>query len=140
MMSYIKEGDNHSFGTHISYNKINLGKWKGKYITVEEFIPGEFEKHINNNGKLCFTESTIVSNKAEAFVHYTYEKSKSKLMVVDIQGIDQIFVDPEIASHDTFHGDEVLFCGGNLSTEAISNFKAEHTCNIYCDMAGLTTF
>ena len=84
------------FGTNIIYSKVYLGKWNGGYITVEEFIEGTFEKYINNNGDFCFMLSILITNKAEAYVHFTYERSKSQL-VLDIQGVVHVFTDPEIA-------------------------------------------
>ena len=61
-------------------------------------------------------------------------------MVLDIQGVGHVFADLEIASVEQFVGDEVLFCGGNLPSNAIENFKRQHKCNVYCEMAQLTPF
>ena len=127
------------FGTNIIYSKVYLGKWNGGYITVEEFIEGTFEKYINNNGDFCFMLSILITNKAEAYVHFTYERSKSQL-VLDIQGVVHVFTDPEIAWFKQFVGDEDLFCGGNLFSNVIENFKSQHNCNVYCEMAQLTPF
>lgn len=56
----------------------------GKYVTIEEFIDDDFVKYINNNGKLC--ELGDICDKAQAFAHFTLEKSQGKLIVLDIQG------------------------------------------------------
>lgn len=56
----------------------------GKYVTIEEFIDDDFVKFINNNGKLC--ELGDICDKAQAFAHFTLEKSQGKLIVLDIQG------------------------------------------------------
>ena len=61
-------------------------------------------------------------------------------MVFDIQGVGHVFADPEIASVEQLADDEVLFCRGNLFSNAIENFKSQHKCNVYCEMAQLTQF
>ena len=76
---------------------------------------------------------------------FSYEKSKEKLLLVDIQGCGYDMCDPEIASAELFshdehgeEGNEILYCVGNLSVQAISKFTFCHKCNVYyCEMAGL---
>ena len=43
------------------------------YITIEEFIPGNFVNYLNNTGIMCTTQ-------------YDVEYSQQKLTVTDIQG------------------------------------------------------
>ena len=61
----------------------------GEVVTVEEFIEGDFIKYVNNTGERC-VDNNLIADKAEAFCHYSYEKSEGKLMVVDIQGSEYI--------------------------------------------------
>ena len=58
-------------------------------------------------------------------------------MVVDIQGTDHMLYDPEIASAEQFDNNELLFCTGNLSHEAIDLFVSNHLCKNYCKSLGL---
>jgi hypothetical protein len=46
------------------------------YITVEQYIPGEFVKYINNTGTVCFEPATNewVQN-AESLAHFSYVKN-----------------------------------------------------------------
>ena len=102
------------FGQTFERRKIFMGKMDdGKYVTIE-FIDDDFVKYINNNGKLC--ENGDVCDKAQAFAHFTYEKSQGKLIVLDIQGAGYTLHVPEIATLDLL-GDEgnYQFCTGNLS-------------------------
>ena len=125
------------FGQFFEYRKVFMGKMDdGKYVTIEEFIDDDFVKYINNNGKLC--ESGDVCDKAQAFAHFTYEKSQGKLIVLDIQGAGYTLYDPEIASLDLL-GDEgnYQFCTGNLSHIAMNNFFDNHKCNKYCNLLKL---
>ena len=55
--------------------------------------------------------------------------------------------DPEVASAEWYSSDEsagqckeVMYCAGNMSTEAIGKFTSSHKCNVYylyCEMARL---
>lgn len=58
----------------------------GEFLTVEEFIPGDFVEFINNNA-IVREEDTTLCKKTQAFSHFTYEKSEGKVMVLDIQGL-----------------------------------------------------
>ena len=87
-----------------------------------------------------------ITEKAETFVHCTYEKSNNRLMITDLQGVGYRLCDPEIAAQTI--GDEksdiskmlveYLFCAGNLSTTAFKNFEREYVCNRYCIKLKLT--
>jgi len=75
---------------------LHVGKLYGECITVEKYLEGEFQKYINNTGDV-FGGSELTM-KAEAFSHFTYQKSGQQLMVVDIQGVSHQLFDPEIAT------------------------------------------
>ncbi|KAK3741693.1 hypothetical protein QZH41_005534 [Actinostola sp. cb2023] len=123
------------FGQTFTYTKVYFSTLNGEAITLEEYIDGDtFEKYINNDGSICGNDIGEVSLKAEAFVHYTYERSNKQLMVLDIQGIKYHLCDPEIASSELTENDksdDILFCSGNLSHVAIDRFLLEHKCNKY---------
>lgn len=86
----------------------------GEFVSIEEYIDGDFIKQIENNGDVC--EKGTVCDKAEAFVHFTHEKSEGKLIVLDIQGAGYTLYEPEIASLDLLSDDGTCqFCTGNLS-------------------------
>ena len=125
-----------SYGETLKYKILYLGEYKNESITVEEFIEGDFVKHINNNSVICGTESEI-RLKAESLAHFSYEYSSHKLMVVDIQGCGFWLFDPEIASQNMKEEDEFLFTTGNLSFAALDNFCTTHNCNVYCNLLGL---
>ena len=50
----------------------------GEYVTIEEFIDGDFTKYLNNTGLVCGNRSTDECKKAECLAHYSYEKSSEK--------------------------------------------------------------
>ena len=113
-----------NFGECFNYKQIYLG-WISEEkvcVTVEQFIPGEFVKYVNNTGNITPVNDVdkAKGQKAECLVHFSYMKSHKKLMLVDIQGSSYNSYDPEIASTDLMV--EILFCMGNLSEAAIKTF------------------
>ena len=65
-----------NYGTTFQYNMVFMGKTDlGGYVTVEEYIQGEFVKYINNNGDLGVKESTE-RRKAESLVHFVMRNLK----------------------------------------------------------------
>ena len=139
-------GKKEEFGETFSYNDIYLGiirKSEEETVVVEEFIPGEFIKYINNDGTTIKNPATVIEFqlKAECLCHYSYVKSDKKLLLVDIQGSGMTLFDPEIATVGAYVSDgELNFCMGNLSDTAVDMFTTVHLCNLYCAMIGLLPF
>ena len=126
------------FGETCSY----LGKLSdGEFVTVEEFVQGKMGKLVNNDGTPCGNKEDVMLQKAECLVHFSYEKSNYQVMLLDVQGVDYELFDPQIASAELLDSHiEVLFTTGNLSANAIENFKVNHTCNFYCRCLALKPF
>ena len=107
-------------------------------VTVEEFLPGYFQKYVNNNGSICLKDLEI-NEKAETFAHDTYEKLNNRLMITDLQGVGYNLYDAEIATQTIVKEKsdkskmfvKPLFCVGNLSRTAFKNFERERACNTY---------
>ena len=75
---------------------------------IEHYIDGEYIKYNSNSGFVADQRQT-----PQAFSHFTFERSGHQLMVVDIQGVGDLYTDPQIhtaAGHE--YGD------GNLGTKA----------------------
>ena len=126
------------FGQTFKYVKVYFTSLDGEFMTIEDFIEGKFQKHINNDGEICVKDAGDIGLKAEAFVHYTYTKGEEQLMVTDIQGVGYTLCDPEIASTvliDEEH--KYYFCSGNLSDTAMNTFFASHNCNKFCELLKL---
>lgn len=136
-----------NFGTCFEYNKVYYTTYNDQPATIEEFVEGNFMKYINNTGKVCrpedcTEEEEVLFEKAECLVHYSYNASNNKLMVLDIQGSKYRLYDPEIATQELMcaESSEIYFCCGNLSTTGINSFKEAHVCNEYCKMMKLPYF
>lgn len=109
-----------------------------QFVAVEEYVYRVFSKYINNDGTLCQDVHDVIMQKAECLSHFSFEKSSCQLMLLDIQGCGYSLVDPEVASSSLFDENrDLLFTTGNLSEEAIANFRLVHKCNKYCELLKL---
>ena len=75
---------------------------ENEFGTVEKFIPGTFQKYINNDGTIVNGVEISADDlkNVEAFVYYIQKRSKGNLMVHDIQGIGSVLCAAEIATED----------------------------------------
>lgn len=82
-------------------------RWAGQCGTLEEYIPGSYEKHSSNKpaGRATPVRDNFAisdQNTPQAFSHFTLDHSGGKEVVVDIQGAEvgnmYIFTDPQVSS------------------------------------------
>jgi elongation factor 2 kinase len=90
---------------------------------VEPYVPGEYRKHNNNFGFV----SDVERNTPQAFSHFSYEFSDHKILICDIQGVNDLYTDPQVHS---LSGKE--FGYGDLGSEGLKRFLASHKCNKIC--------
>jgi elongation factor 2 kinase len=83
---------------------------------LEHYIEGEYIKYNSNSGFVDM-DSAHMRNTPHAFSHFTFESSNHELMVVDIQGVGDLYTDPQI--HTAF-GNE--YGEGNLNIKGFALF------------------
>ena len=131
------------FGQSLKYTKAYFCRFGDHPVTLEPFYNGNFIKFINNDGNIqsLLPHFEDLFQKAECLVHFSYEFSNKKFMLMDIQGNNNYdLYDPEIATHQLMDDDnELLFCAGNLGEHAIKNFVKQHKCNSFCNLLNLTS-
>ena len=61
---------------------------------VENFIEGNYVKYNSNSGFVLGDDTH--RQTPQAFSHFTFERSGHEIMVVDIQGVGDLYTDPQI--------------------------------------------
>jgi hypothetical protein len=106
-------------------------------LSLEPFIEGTYVKYNNNCG---FVNKDNPSDRfcqaAQAFSHFTFERSRGRFLVSDIQGVENIMTDPVIHTLDP---ERFKLADANLGKEGFKFFFATHTCNSICTKLGLKT-
>jgi len=90
----------------------------------EPFIEGDYKKFNNNSG---YVNSEAARNTPQAFSHFSLVHSNQELVIIDIQGVNDFYTDPQI---HTKSGKG--FGEGNLGKEGIYQFVKTHQCNPLC--------
>ncbi|KAK0658006.1 hypothetical protein B0T16DRAFT_402865 [Cercophora newfieldiana] len=109
-------------------------------MSLEPFIGGTYTKYNSNVGWVNESnevpEVASISETAQAFSHYTFERSEGKLLVSDLQGVRGTLTDPAI---HTANPERFKLGDTNLGMAGIKFFFSTHRCNDYCKKLELET-
>eukprot|EP00658_Telonema_sp_P-2_P081838 TRINITY_DN8495_c0_g2_i5.p1 TRINITY_DN8495_c0_g2~~TRINITY_DN8495_c0_g2_i5.p1 ORF type:complete len:659 (-),score=157.74 TRINITY_DN8495_c0_g2_i5:352-2328(-) len=108
---------------------------------VERFIEGDYVKYNSNRGFVRSEEDNqspthelLVRQTPQAFSHFSWQESGGELIIVDIQGVGDLYTDPQIHTRTT--ADDAS-ASANLGQRGMAYFFASHTCTGICSKLGL---
>lgn len=108
-----------------------------RYLAIEEKLNGKYDKFNSNNG---FVKEAANENEkrltevAQSFSHFSHVFSKGTEIVVDIQGKDFEYTDPQI------HSLSIEYGMADRGKRGIKDFFRTHKCNSYCKVLNLTPY
>lgn len=105
------------------------GATPNSYISIEPFIEGEYVKYNNNAGHVREDSSDPFNAAAQAFSHFTFERSFGYFMVTDLQGVGHSLTDPAIQAKDP---ERFKLSPTNHGVDGFKFFFATHECNSVC--------
>jgi hypothetical protein len=108
-----------------------------EYNSLEPYIEGSYVKYNNNSG---YVNHDIAAGDAEfnqaaqAFSHFTFERSCGHLLVCDLQGVGHVLTDPAIHTLDR---NRFRLTDTNLNADGFKFFFSTHECGDICRELGL---
>jgi hypothetical protein len=69
----------------------------------------------------------FVRNTPQAFSHFTFQQSEGRMVVCDIQGVHDMYTDPQIHTLDGKG-----YGQGNMGRGGIEKWIQSHVCNDIC--------
>lgn len=104
-------------------------------MSLEPFIEGSYVKYNSNSGYVNRDSPDDRFNEAaQAFSHFTFERSRGQFLVSDLQGCGYILTDPAVHTRDP---ERFRLADTNLGKEGFKFFFATHECNSICRSLGL---
>jgi hypothetical protein len=88
--------------------------------------------HANRGQNSRDPKMQFVRNTPQAFSHFTYEDSGQCMVVCDIQGVHDMYTDPQIHTLDGKG-----YGQGNMGKGGIEKWIQSHVCNDICRYLGL---
>lgn len=104
-------------------------------LSLEPLIDGEYVKYNSNAGYVCPDhESDPVHMAAQAFSHFTFERSLGRFLICDLQGVGRVLTDPTVHSEDE---ESFQLIDTNLHHDGFLFFFSTHKCNAVCEQLKL---
>ena len=105
---------------------------EGSCLALEPYIDGEYIKY---NSNCMFVKKDPPDDPhpfnqiAQAFSHFTFERSWGHFLVNDLQGVGNVLTDPSIQTRDP---ERFKLADTNLCGEGFKFFFVTHECNSFC--------
>ncbi len=125
-------GEEHSLDFIVSTCLKGKSGWASSYefLSLEPYIEGKYVKYSNNCGHINEDIPDDQNNlAAQAFSHFTFERSRGRFVVTDLQGVGSLLTDPAIHTQDP---NRFKLADTNLGKEGFKFFFSSHVCNSIC--------
>ena len=114
-----------------------------EYVVVEDYIPGQFKKWLNNYGHV--SPEVSYAKAMPAFAHWSWWYTGGEKMIADLQGVRLVngqatiytLTDPVLMSGSV---DGRRYGCTDTGVEGIVMFFFNHQCNEYCNNLPVPTF
>jgi hypothetical protein len=106
----------------------------GKLMSLEPFIKGNYIKYSSNFGWVADLPGDKINMAAQAFSHFSFERSRGNFLVSDLQGVGRVLTDASIQTRDPR---QFGLSETNAGESGIMAFFATHKCNSICRKLGL---
>lgn len=104
-------------------------------MSLEPFLDGTYVKYNNNSGYVNDeAPGDTFHEAAQAFSHFSFERSRGRFLVADLQGVGGILTDPAVHTRDR---ERFKLADTNLGEAGFKFFFATHTCNQVCERLAL---
>ncbi|KAK1827401.1 hypothetical protein QBC39DRAFT_267105 [Podospora conica] len=104
-------------------------------MSLEPFMSGEYVKYNSNSGFVNNEKKDCPINMAaQAFSHFTFERSKGRFLVCDVQGVGYTMTDPAVHTADP---ERFKLADTNLGEAGFKLFFTTHRCNDLCKLLRL---
>ena len=101
-----------------------------EFLSLEPYIEGKYVKYNNNCGHINDSiPDDRLNQAAQAFSHFTFERSQGHFLVTDLQGVGHLLTDPAIHTSDPRR---FRLADTNLGKEGFKFFFSSHVCNSIC--------
>jgi len=134
---YAEAFNQHAPPKMVTFLSASYGRRKcnNELVAIEMFVPGKYIKFNSNSDFALASGDPNFHKTPQAFSHFTYVHSQCKEIVVDIQGVNEYYTDPQL-HNVTGEG----YGEGNLGQEGIDAFFSKHVCNSVCEYLGLPQY
>jgi hypothetical protein len=95
---------------------------------LEPFLAGAYVKHNDNAGGVFTPVERRERETPQAFSHFTFVATEGRRLVCDIQGVGDVYTDPQIHTYPR----EAFPVPGNNGLAGMRDFFLTHRCNPLC--------
>lgn len=134
---YAEAFNQHAPPKMVTFISASYGRRKvnNELVAIEMFVPGKYVKFNSNSDFALASGDPNFHKTPQAFSHFTWQHSGHKEIIVDIQGVNEYYTDPQI-HNVTGEG----YGEGNLGQDGIDAFFSKHVCNSVCEYLGLPAY